>query len=216
MLMRTTVTQTTRFQLTARVSTPTKQPHNRLVHYVEVCNLWEVTSARLFSASSLLSVLSSRVWEKCPSSPHIYNTSEYQSAVHEYEHVNLLFKLKQSLSVCLSVWREGRRPSRRSESKQRHTADMTVSTGSHNTNWLSCVSCPPVWSTLKTCRTSWDICWSDRAAGGLAAPPSRPTLTFVRFKVGPHFCFITHCWPVQWGLSSFHDVLLCACVEELL
>lgn len=103
--------------------------------------------------SQLITVYPQGITSFCCSQPHHHHLlclSESEENVHHHhtftvsvsmsEHKILMwiftvYKSKR-ISVCLSVWLEGRRPSRKSKSKQRQTVDTGVSTGSSNTNWL--------------------------------------------------------------------------------
>lgn len=70
-----------------------------------------------------------------------------------------LLKLVAVKSLCLSLSKAGG-----------HSEEVSVTTAVYASEkqleHFSAVSlvlflCPPVWSTRKTCRTSWDTCWSN-------------------------------------------------------
>lgn len=102
------------------------------------------------------------------------------------------------------------------------TADITVPqqaiTQSDGVHWLTPHFHSQVWSTLKTCRTSWDTCSSEGAAGDVRPPTSggscvnqhclsRMLSVFSVFiKATWIICHIstssTQCWLQKLGLSS--------------
>lgn len=118
-----------------------------------------------------------------------------------------------SLSVCLSVAKAGGHPEEVSLNttllfmlQLTSLSHQWAITQTADVHWI--LFHPPAWSTLKTCRTSWDTYWSDVAAGG---PP--PPLHFFKnhhclSRMRRHvFYFQTHCWPVIW------DWMLCPAMK---
>lgn len=117
-----------------------------LAHSSQFCRLCQPSLCSTSSPSSPLSPspspsLSSRVWGRCPSSPHISSTSEYTSSA-PYWHNSFYWSKTICLPVCLSVClcHEGRRPFKRSKYEERQFIKLSVWWGSCVTHRVPCLS----------------------------------------------------------------------------
>lgn len=128
------------------------------------------------------------------------------------KHVKLIhFCSNLKWILKLSVCHLGRRPSRRSKSKHStvvyasaETADLTVSTVSHNTHWWRALTDSSPSCSVEHSKNLQDqlrhlLKWRS-SRGPPPPPPSGGSCVSPGLSNDnnlPYFNFLTHCWPVQ-------------------